>query len=229
MVGLADVAVLYSGGKDSNYALYWAIKNRFSVKFLVTMVSENEESYMYHTINANLTDLQARALGIPLVKGFTQGEKEKEVEDLKRVLSGLKIQGVVAGALASEYQRRRIEKVAKELGLEVYTPAWGRDAIEYIRELLSLGFKIMVVGVFAYGLDESWLGRIIDEKAIEELVTLNRKYNVHVAGEGGEFETFVLDMPLFRYRIVVDKTKKVWEHCTSSGKLIIEKAHLEPK
>ncbi|MFA4719334.1 diphthine--ammonia ligase [Pyrococcus kukulkanii] len=229
MVGLADapVAVLYSGGKDSNYALYWAVKSGLNVKFLVSMVSENEESYMYHTPNINLTDLQARALGIPIVKGFTTGEKEKEVEDLKRVLEGLKIEGVVAGALASRYQRERIERIANELELKVYVPAWGRRPEEYMRELVKLGFKFMFVGVSAYGLTQEWLGRVVDDAVIDELVKLRDKYNVHVAGEGGEFETFVLDMPLFKYRIVVDEAERIWDGL--SGKLIIKKAHLEPK
>ncbi|AEC52751.1 hypothetical protein PNA2_1836 [Pyrococcus sp. NA2] len=227
MVGLADVAVLYSGGKDSNYALYWALKNGFNVKFLVSMVSENEESYMYHTPNIELTDLQARSLGIPLVKGFTRGEKEREVEDLKVILGGLKVDGIVAGALASEYQRKRIERIAKELGLKVYTPAWGQDPYEYMKSIINLGFKVIFVGVSAYGLNESWLGRELDFKALEDLKRLNERYKIHIAGEGGEFETFVLDMPYFKYRIVIDKAEKYWDGL--SGKLIIKKAHLEKK
>ncbi|CAB50055.1 diphthine--ammonia ligase [Pyrococcus abyssi] len=226
MVGLADVAVLYSGGKDSNYALYWALK-RFKVRYLVSMVSENEESYMYHTPNVELTDLQARAVGIPLVKGFTKGEKEREVEDLKKVLEGLKIEGVVAGALASRYQRERIERIAKELGLKVYAPAWGRNPYEYMREIIELGFRVIFVGVSAYGLDESWLGRGLDYKALEELKKLNEMYGIHIAGEGGEFETFVLDAPFFRRRIVIDEAEKLWDGL--SGKLIIKRAHLEEK
>ncbi|AFK22770.1 diphthine--ammonia ligase [Pyrococcus sp. ST04] len=229
MVGLADVVVLYSGGKDSNYALYWAIKSGFNVRYLVSMVSENEESYMYHTPNIELTDLQAKSLGIPIIKGFTRGEKEEEVEDLKKVLESLKIEGIVAGALASRYQKDRIEKVARELGLRVYAPAWGRDPEEYMRDIVHLGFEVIFVGVSAYGLDETWLGRRIDEKVIEDLIELKNKFGIHVAGEGGEFETFVLDMPLFKYKIVIDKAEKIWDPYTNSGRLIIKEAHLERK
>jgi diphthine-ammonia ligase len=222
------VAVLYSGGKDSNYALYWALKQGFEVKYLVSMVSESDESYMYHVPNIHLTELQARAVGIPLVKGFTSGEKEKEVEDMKDVLEGLKIDGVVAGALASEYQKKRVDRVAKELGIESFAPAWHRDPIEYMREIISL-FDVVIVGTAAYGLDQSWLGRKIDEKALKVLIRLNERYKVHVAGEGGEFETFVRDAPFFRARVVFDEVEKKWNECNYSGVLEVKRAHLEPK
>jgi len=222
------VAVLYSGGKDSNYALYWALKEGFEVKYLVSMVSESDESYMYHVPNIHLTELQAKAIGIPLVKGFTSGEKEKEVEDMKVVLKGLRIDGVVAGALASEYQKKRVEGVAEELGLESFAPAWHRDPIEYMRELIGI-FDIVMVGVSAYGLDEGWLGRKIDEKALGELVRLHEKYKIHVAGEGGEFETFVRDAPFFKARIVFDEVEKKWNEWDCSGVLEVKRAHLEKK
>ncbi len=222
------VAVLYSGGKDSNYALYWALKQGFDVKYLVSMHSESEESYMYHVPNIHLTELQARAAGIPLVKGFTSGEKEREVEDMKAVLEGLRIDGIVAGALASEYQKRRVDRVAEELGLQSFAPAWHRNPEEYMRELIGI-FDIVVVGVSAYGLDESWLGRRIDERALEELVALHEKYKLHVAGEGGEFETFVRDAPFFRARVVFDDVEKLWDDYTYSGVLAVRGAHLEWK
>ncbi len=222
------VAVLYSGGKDSNYALYWALKQGFEVEYLVSMVSESEESYMYHVPNIHLTELQAKAIGIPLVKGFTSGEKEREVEDMKTVLEGLKIDGVVAGALASEYQKQRVDRVAEELGLKSFAPAWHRDPVDYMRELIDI-FDIVMVGVSAYGLDERWLGRRIDESALEELVRLHEKYRIHVAGEGGEFETFVRDAPFFKARIVFDEVEKKWNECNYFGVLEVKRAHLEGK
>jgi len=222
------VAVLYSGGKDSNYALHWALKEGFDVRFLVSMVSERDDSYMYHVPNIHLTELQAKAVGIPLIKGFTSGEKEKEVDDMKAVLEGLKIDGVVAGALASEYQKQRVDKVANELGLESFAPAWHRDPVEYMRELIEI-FDIVMVGVSAYGLDERWLGRRIDGKALDELVRLHEKYRIHVAGEGGEFETFVRDAPFFKARIVFDDVEALWDEFNHSGVLEVKGAHLEGK
>lgn len=223
------VAVLFSGGKDSTYALYWALRKGFEVKYLVSMHSESDESYMYHVPNIHLTELQARAIGIPIVKGFTKGEKEREVEDLKRVLEGLKIDGIVAGALASQYQKERAERIVEELGIKLFAPFWKADPEKYMRTLILDGFDIVIVGVSAYGLDERWLGRKIDEKALEELKVLNEKYKVHIAGEGGEFETFVRDAPFFKARVVFDETEKIWDAYTGSGVLIVKRAHLEPK
>lgn len=223
------IAALFSGGKDSTYALYWALKNGFEVAYLVSMESESDESYMYHVPNIHLTELLAEAIGIPLVKARTSGEKEREVEDLKGVLSKLDVEGVVAGALASRYQKERIDRIARELGIESFAPMWMADPEEYMRNLVREGFEVIIVGVSAFGLDESWLGRKIDEKTIDDLKRLNERYGVHMGGEGGEFETLVLDAPFFKKRLVIDEAEKVWEPMTGSGKLVVKRAHLEAK
>ena len=223
------IAALFSGGKDSTYALYWALKQGFDVKYLVSMHSESDESYMYHVPNIHLTELQARAIGIPLVRGFTSGEKEKEVEDLKRILENLNIDGVVAGALASRYQRDRIERICRELGIEAFSPLWHIDPEEYLKKLVGEGFDVVIVGVSAYGLDEKWLGRRIDERTIADLKRLHEKYGIHIGGEGGEFETFVRDAPFFKSRIVFDEVEKHFDPYSYSGILRVKKAHLEAK
>ncbi len=222
------VVVLYSGGKDSNYALYWALNHGLKVEYLVSMVSEREDSYMYHVPNVHLTDLQARSTHLPLIKGFTAGEKEKEVEDLKTVLRGLKIDGIVSGALASEYQKKRVDRVAEELGIASLAPAWHRDPADYMNEVIGV-FDVIIVGVFAYGLDRNWLGRRLDEDALTELKALHDRYGIHLAGEGGEFETFVVDAPFFSSRIVFDETEVNWDDRTCSGTLNVKAAHLEEK
>ncbi|NPA47810.1 MAG: TIGR00289 family protein [Thermococci archaeon] len=222
------VAVLYSGGKDSNYALYWALNQGFNVRYLVSMISERDDSYMYHVPNVHLTELQARSAGIPLVRGFTRGEKEREVEDLKAVLEGLDIDGVVSGALASEYQKRRIDRIAEELGIQSFAPAWHVDAAEYMK-VITKTFSVIIVGVSAYGLDEGWLGRRIDEQALRELIELHRRYGIHVAGEGGEYETLVLDAPFFTSRLIIDEASVEWDERAYSGVLRILRAHLERK
>lgn len=223
------IAALFSGGKDSTYALHWALKQGFDVRYLVSMHSESDESYMYHVPNIHLTELQARAIGIPLIKGTTKGEKEKEVEDLKRVLESLDIDGVVAGALASRYQKERIERICRELGIRAFSPLWHIDPEEYLRRLIGEGFDVVIVGVSAYGLDEKWLGRKIDEETIEDLKKLHERYGIHIGGEGGEFETFVRDAPFFKYRIVFDDVERYFDPYSYSGVLRVKKAHLEAK
>ena len=225
-----DVAVLFSGGKDSTMALYYALKEKEDVKYLLSMKSKNDESYMFHVPNIHITDLLSQALDIPLISVETDGVKEEELEDLKRAFEKLKSLGVEAiytGALYSVYQKSRIEKLGSEVGLTIISPYWHVDEREYMREIVSLGFKIVISGVAAWGLDESWLGRIIDDEAIDELVKLNEKYHVDIAFEGGEAETLAIDGPIFKKRVKILKDKKEWH--LDSGVYIIEDAVLEEK
>ena len=223
-----NVAVLFSGGKDSTMALYYALKENEDVKYLLSMKSKNDESYMFHVPNIHITDLLSQALDIPLISAETDGVKEDELKDLKSAFENLKSLGVEAiytGALYSVYQKSRIEKLGSEVGLEIISPYWHVDELEYMREIVSLGFKIVISGVAAWGLDESWLGRIIDDEAIDELVKLNEKYRIDIAFEGGEAETLAIDGPIFKKKIKILKDKKEWH--LDSGVYIIEDAILE--
>jgi ABC transporter with metal-binding/Fe-S-binding domain ATP-binding protein len=195
------VAVLFSGGKDSVYAAYLAKKQGHKLVCLISVVSENKESYMFHTPNILETKKQAKVMCVPLVIQNTKGEKERELKDLEKILKKVKrrykVKGIVTGAIQSAYQATRIQKICDNLELKCINPLWQKNEEEYLNDLIKNKFKIIVVGVFAYPLDQKWLGKMIDEKFISQVEELNRKYKIHVAGEGGEFETFVLDCPLF--------------------------------
>ena len=224
------VAVLFSGGKDSTMAVYKAIKEGYNVEYLVTMISDNPESYMFHVPNIHITELSSQAMGIPLIKAKTLGEKEKELNDLKNILNELKDKGVeaiFAGALASEYQKSRIDQLCLDIGLESFAPLWHRDPKEYMEEIIELGFEVILISVSAEGLDESWLGRKIDSKLLDEIIILNSKYGMHMAFEGGEAETLVLDCPIFNKRIKIVESTNVWDR--DSGHLLITDAVLEKK
>jgi len=165
-----DVAVLFSGGKDSTMAVYAALEAKEDVKYLLSMKSKNDESYMFHVPNIHVTDLLAEALDIPIMSVETDGIKEEELEDLRAAFETLKksgVQAIYTGALYSVYQKSRIEKLGDEVGLEIISPYWHVDELEYMRKIVSLGFKIMICGVAAWGLDESWLGRVIDDETID--------------------------------------------------------------
>jgi len=219
------VAVLFSGGKDSTFSIYIARQYGWDVTHLVTLLPEKKDSWMFHSINIHLVDKLAEAMSIPLTKRITKGEKEDELEDLKKILSELDVDGVVSGAIASEYQRTRIEKVCYELGIKSFTPLWHKNQELILRDEVDACFKIVIVGVFAHGFNESWLGRSLDEKCIDDLVLLKKRYDINIAGEGGEFETLVLDCPLFKKKLVLDEVSKEWKR--DSGVLQVKKAHLE--
>jgi len=220
-----NVAALFSGGKDSAYAIYLAQKAGLNVTHIVSIFPEKKDSYMFHSINIHLTELLAEAMNIAFIKKETHGEKESELDDLKNVLKNLEIDGVVSGAIASEYQNNRIQKICEELGIKSFSPLWGKKQDEILKEIINAGFEIIIVGVFADGLDESWLGRKIDKKTIDELVKIREKYLINEAGEGGEFETLVTGGPIFNKRLFLDETTNEWKR--DHGVLKVKKAHLE--
>ena len=186
---------------------------------------------MFHFPDLEWTRLQAEAIGVPQLTASTEGVKEEELGDLERALKGARekyaIDGLYTGALASVYQKSRVERVCRELGLECVSPLWGVDPESHLRRLVKDGFVTMVVSVSALGLDESWLGRILDVDAVNELVALGRRYRFHVGLEGGEGETFVLDCPLFKQRVEVLGSSVYWRG--DSGYLQISKARLMKK
>ena len=205
------LGVLFSGGKDSCYAAYLAKQQGNELTCLISIFSENPDSFMFHTPNIKLVEKQAKVMGLPLITETTKGEKEKELEDLEKAIKEAKkkykIQVIITGALYSEYQTSRIEKICKKLKLKCVNPLWHKDEIDYLKELIKDEFKVMIIGVAAYPLDESWLGKEIDNAFITDVKELNQQYEIHPAGEGGEFETFVLNCPLFKKELKVTGKK----------------------
>ncbi|MDO8537903.1 MAG: TIGR00289 family protein [archaeon] len=225
------VAVLFSGGKDSTSALYWAVKQGFEIKTLITVLSDRNDSYMYHIPNAELTKFQAEAMNFSLIFIHSTGIKEKELIELKEILADLKkqklIDGIVTGALASVYQASRIQKICDDLKLKCFNPLWQKNQEQYLKDLLKQKFEVMIVGVAAAGLDEKWLGRMIDKKAIQELIELEKKFKINVAAEGGEFETFVLNCPIFKKKLKVVKAQTLWHG--NRGEYLIKEIKLVKK
>ncbi|UCC33788.1 MAG: TIGR00289 family protein [Candidatus Bathyarchaeota archaeon] len=221
------VAALITGGKDSTLALHRALKQEHEVKHLVTMIPQRRDSWMFHSVNIHLTDLVAEAVGVPLVKSETSGIKEVEVGDLKNLLATLDIDGVVSGAILSTYQKTRIDSICRELNLKSIVPLWCEDSMALLKEMIGLDFETIFVGVYAHGFDDSWLGRRIDSVAIQDLARLNMLYQVSPIGEGGEYETLVLDAPIFEKRIKLLQIEKVWED--QAGYLLVKRAKLVDK
>ncbi|NPA22876.1 MAG: diphthine--ammonia ligase [Crenarchaeota archaeon] len=214
------VCVLYSGGKDSNYALHWAVLHGFDVKCLVTFKPEREDSYMFHYPCIDVTELQSKALEIPLERFYTSGDKVRELEDLKTGLEKVKtkysIDGVVSGALLSDYQRMNLSTICEELGLKTYNPLWRKDQAEYMRDLVRSGFKIVITAISVYGLPVSLLGKELTENDVELIIEKAEEYGYNPAFEGGEAETIVVDAPLFKKRIILKKYTIVKESLYSA-------------
>ena len=221
------VAVLATGGKDSALALYKVLNEDHEVKYLVSMIPLREDSWMFHYPNIRLVDLFAEAVEIQLVKAETLAVKEREVEDLKRLIEGIDVDAIVSGAVASTYQKSRIEKICEQLRLKCIAPLWHKNPLDILKEILGLKFEVIITGVYAYGFSEEWLGRKIDEASVKALIELNKQYGVSLVGEGGEYETLVLDAPFFKKRIKIVEAEKIWKN--QSGYFLITKAKLENK
>ncbi len=210
-----NVAALFSGGKDSVFTVYWAIQQGWDVRCLVTLVSDNPESYMFHTPNIGWTKLQSKAMGIPYLFYRTKGRREEELVDLRAALlkakETYKITGVMVGAIASDYQHERVNRVCEEIGLKTFAPLWHKRQDLLLQEMIECGFEIIIQSIAAEGLDRKWLGRRIDQKCYVDLERLHRKLGLHITGEGGEFESFVLDGPIFEKKIVIAKSDIIME------------------
>jgi diphthine-ammonia ligase len=207
------VGVLFSGGKDSAYSAYTA-SQKDTLICLVTLRPRREDSYMFHFPNVGWTALQAESMSLPQVTFDTEGQKEAELDDLRSALKIAKedyfIEGVYTGAVASVYQKSRVDRICAELELKSISPMWGIDPRSHLLNIIHGGFSVMITGVAALGLDETWLGRTLDENMVDELMVLQAKYGLQATLEGGEGETFVLDCPLFQKRIEIVSSEKHW-------------------
>jgi len=211
-----NVAVLYSGGKDSNLALWIMKRQNYNISCLISIVPESNDSYMYQKPDVSVLKKQAKALEVPLITKKTKGIKEEELKELILALKNAKtkynIQGVVSGALFSNYQRERIQKICNDLGLRMFSPLWHKKQEDELKELLDNGFQIMIVKIAGYGMSKEWLGKIINQEDLRKLKVLNKKYGFNVAGEGGEYETIVVDAPTFKKKINFKKGKLIMEN-----------------
>jgi len=212
------VGVLFSGGKDSTYAAWLVKQKNHQLSCLITLKSENNDSFMFHTPAIDLTKRQAESMGLPLITYNTKGEKEEELKDLETAIEKaviqFKIEGIVTGAIESVYQSSRIQKICDKLKIKCLNPLWKKNQISLLKELVKSKFEIIISAVAAYPLDKKWVGRKINESFIEEVEELQKKYKINPAGEGGEFESLVLDCPLFKEKIAVKIDRIVGENNT---------------
>jgi len=226
------LAALFTGGKDSTYAIHLAKQQGHEVTCLISLKSENEASYMFHTPAIELAGLQAEAMNIPILFFPTKGEKEKELVDLENAIVESKkkfdFEGLITGALFSEYQSSRIQAIADKLGLKVISPLWHKNQEDEMQELLDNKFEIIFTGIAAYGLNKGWLNKVIKQEDLDKLKALKEKIGSNVAGEGGEFESLVLDCPLFKKKLVIEDFEIVEEN-ENTARMVVKKAKLIEK
>lgn len=222
------VAVLFSGGKDSCYTV-WVLQHQgWEIAKLLTVKPSASDSWLFHYPDVEWTSLQAQAMGISHQLVVAGAE---EMTDLEKALADVKkeegLQGLATGAVASDYQKTRFDRICDTNGLKSFSPLWHKKPEVIITDLVQAGFKVMMSGVGASGLDECWLGKELTDQQWRRLGEIAVRHGLHLSGEGGEYETFVLDAPNFSKSIIVEKSRRVWDG--QSGHLVIEKASLRDK
>jgi diphthine-ammonia ligase len=210
------LGALYSGGKDSTFAIYKAKLDGHKTVCLVTIFPRSDESHLLHHPNIGITALQAKAMQIPqIVTSTDSAQTEIELDKLEKILEEVKakfgIEGVVHGGIGSEYQRKNFESVCKKLALKTISPLWHTNQLQYLYQLLQSKFRFIITSVSAEGLDDSWLGKEITGSDVEKLNQLSTKFGFNLSFEGGEAETFVVSCPLFSGTIKITKSKKIWD------------------
>jgi diphthine-ammonia ligase len=222
------VTALVSGGKDSIYAAYLAECQGWPVDELVVLRPEDPESLMFHTPNLDMVALQAESWGKSFrsVPVSALGETG-ELEALARGLEGA-VGPVVAGAIESSYQWARLLRVGGVVGRRVYTPLWRKDPVRVVQAEIDAGLDIRLVHLAAETLGPELLGRTLDRTMLAELSRPDRPGpRVHPAGEGGEYETLVVDAPFFRQRLEIDEAQRTVTG--STARWTVRKAHLVAK
>lgn len=220
------LASFFSGGKDSTFAIQYALNQGWEIVCLLTIVAKRDSSH-WHFINNEWIDLQAKAMEIPLVKVH----EYVEIESYRNTLIELKeiygIDGLLSGVIYSDYQRDYLTKMCNKISLKLFTPLWMKNPLKLMEKIISCGIRSIIVLVAAQGLSENWLGTEIDYEVLNELVKLNKKYKISICGEGGEYETFVYDAPFFKKKIKIGDTSIEWMR--DHGLLKIKSARLLAK
>jgi len=210
------LACLFSGGKDSTYAIHLAKKQGHDIVCLLSIFTKSEESHLLHHPNLKWTKLQSESMKIPQLTIISNSdETEDELIVMEKLLQNAKeqfqIDGLVHGGIKSKFQKEKFESLCLKLNLVSIAPLWGTDPNEYMNELLDSNFHFMMITVSSDGLDEQWLGKLISKSDIDILNNLSDKFGFNLNFEGGESETFVIDCPLFSNSIKINEFTKNWD------------------
>jgi predicted ATP pyrophosphatase (TIGR00289 family) len=173
---------------------------------MVTARPKNRDSYMFHSANLDAVPIIAQVSGMTYIEIKTHGRKEEELADLENGLAALDIEGVIAGAVASEYQAQRVKTITDKLGLELFTPLWHMDTELLLREVAER-MDAMIVVTAAEGLDESFLGAHFNGDLITRLKRVAALRRINLAGEGGEYESLTLNAPFFSRPVTYSRSE----------------------
>tara|TARA_Y100000590_G_scaffold183239_1_gene208786 strand:- start:529 stop:1218 length:690 start_codon:yes stop_codon:yes gene_type:complete len=224
------LAALFSGGKDSLYAIFLAKNFGNSIDVLLTLHPFSDDSHLLHHPNIKFTKLQSESMEIPqLVEKVDSINTSIEIEKLENLIIEAKkqynIQGIVHGGILSQFQKDNFLSISQKHQLDVISPLWKKEPISYMNEVIENNFEFIISAVGSAGLDDSWLGKKIDQNSLNDLKSLQEKFGFNLSFEGGEAETFVTDCPLFKKSLKIVNSSTKWDGYR--GRFEILEAELE--
>lgn len=201
--------VSWSGGKESCLSLYKTI-NLFKIKYLLNMTTRDGKYSRSHGIKTNLLKLQAQALGIPIVQKKTTWDNYEQV--FRRTITRLNIDTGIFGDIDLQDHLDWVERTCKETGVTPVLPLWHQAREELLNSFIKAGFRAIIITVNTRYLGKEWLGRQMDKQLIKDL---KKRAHIDLAGEKGEYHTFVFDGPIFRWPVNFSTRKQVCkdEYC----------------
>jgi diphthine-ammonia ligase len=207
---------LFSGGKDSTFALYKSLKEGHEVPCIISLHPFNDESLLYHYPNNLLFKKISEAIEIPIIERYCNNTlKEHEIDQLissiRQAIEEYSIEGLINGAISSRFQLNIFQKICTDLNLKLYSPIWGIDPCKYYNQLINSQFEIIITRVAALGLDKIWLGKTINKRNYESLDILSKKFKFNITFEGGEPDTLVIDCPIYKKKIKIVRSKIQWD------------------
>ena len=152
------LACLFSGGKDSTYAIHVAKKQGHDVVCLLSIFPKSEESHLLHHPNLEWTKLQSESMNIPQLTAISSSDDTgNELIIIENLLRHAKVQfqidGLLHGGIKSKFQKEQFETLCLKLNLIPVAPLWGTEPKKYMNYLLDSGFNFMMITVSSDGLD----------------------------------------------------------------------------
>ena len=225
------VGILFSGGKDSTFAIDYAKEQGYDIEYLLSVKPTRTDCFLFHFATVEHTPKLAESLGIKhILTTCSVADPEQEakiVHDI--VVKQPKVDAILLGGTGlQETQLGSVRKVLAPYGIKVYATHTGKPHDQVMLEMLNKGYRFMITQVASDGLGQDFLGHELTKKNINEFFERSKKYGFHSGGEGGYFDTLALDGPIFKFAIDIQQSHKVMED-QFSGHLVADKVALVEK
>jgi diphthine-ammonia ligase len=210
------VAIMYSGGKDSTFAIEYALEKGWDIRYLISIKPNRTDCYLFHYATVEHTKELAEILKIPhVLEKCSVADPKKEAQIVRKIVEKQQktepVNAVVLGGTGlQETQLKSIQDALRPLGIEVFASHAGEEHDLIIEKMLDKGYEIMITQVASDGL-MPWLGRKLTRENFKELKKDSLNYKFHIGFEGGYADTLVLDGPIFNKKLGINSFKRIVE------------------